>query len=162
MAWSGRVDEIEKRKRLIAADQSLGLKWSVVESLPVHERIRIGEGDLSEFFDNYRQSIRNLAACDIRTVCYNFMPVIDWTRTQLDHALPGGGTALRFESRCSPASIASCSSAKAPRPIIAPAVVAKGKEWFDRSSQSDRDKLSRTSWPACPALTTVSIFPACR
>src|SRR4051794_3980428 len=92
--WS--VEEIEARKAEIAADSSLGLHWSVVESLPVHESIKLGEGDLEPLFDNYRQSLQNLARCGIATVCYNFMPVLDWTRTELAHPLPGGGTALRF------------------------------------------------------------------
>ena len=73
------------------------LKWVVVESLPVDERIKRGEGDLSQLFANYRQSIANLAACGIRTICYNFMPLLDWTRTRLDAPVAGGGTALRFD-----------------------------------------------------------------
>ena len=88
VVWS--VEEIEKRKALIAADPSLGLRWSVVESLPVHEAIKLGEGDLEPLFDSYRQSLRNLARCGIGTVCYNFMPVLDWTRTELAYPLPGG------------------------------------------------------------------------
>ena len=92
--WS--VAAIEERKKLLAADPSLGLYWRVVESLPIHERIKLNEGDLGPLFDNYRQSMRNLAACGIKTICYNFMPVIDWTRTELAYPLPGGGNALRF------------------------------------------------------------------
>ena len=74
-----------------------GLQWAVVESLPVDERIKRGEGDLSQLFANYRQSMANLAACGIRTICYNFMPLLDWTRTRLDAPVAGGGTALRFD-----------------------------------------------------------------
>ena len=92
VVWT--VDEIEKRKGVIAADASLGLRWSVVESLPIHERIKLGEGDLNELFENYRQSMRNLAACGVNVICYNFMPILDWTRTDLAFPLPGGGTAL--------------------------------------------------------------------
>ena len=73
------------------------LQWVVVESLPVDERIKRGEGDLSRLFANYRQSMANLAACGIRTICYNFMPLLDWTRTRLDTPVAGGGTALRFD-----------------------------------------------------------------
>src|SRR5687767_6704354 len=93
VVWS--VEEIEKRKALIASDPSLGLRWSVVESLPVHEAIKLGEGDLEPLFDNYRQSLRNLAVCGVTTIRYNFMPVLDWTRTDLIASLPGGGRALR-------------------------------------------------------------------
>src|SRR5918997_1513414 len=91
-------DEIERRKGLIAADPSLGLRWSVVESLPVAEPIKLGEGDLGPLFDNYRQSLRNLAARGVTTVCYNFMPILDWTRTDLIAPVPGGGRALRFDA----------------------------------------------------------------
>jgi hypothetical protein len=94
------IEAIEARKALIAADPSLGLHWNVVESLPLHERIKIGEGDLDPLFDNYRVSMRNLAACGIRTICYNFMPVVDWTRTELYHVLPGGGRALQRARVC--------------------------------------------------------------
>ena len=96
VVWN--VAEIEARKAEIAADSSLGLHWSVVESLPVHESIKLGEGDLEPLFDNYRQSLQNLARCGVTTVCYNFMPVLDWTRTELAHPLPGGGRALRFNA----------------------------------------------------------------
>jgi len=93
VVWS--IEEIERRKREIE-DAGLGLKWSVVESLPIHEHVKIGEGDLETIFENYRQSLRNLAACGLKTVCYNFMPVLDWTRTQLDAPVAGGARALRF------------------------------------------------------------------
>jgi len=90
------ADEIDKRQRAIATDASLGLRWSVVESLPVAEAIKIGEGNLSRLFDDYRQSLRNLGAAGVTTVCYNFMPVLDWTRTDLAAPVVGGGRALRF------------------------------------------------------------------
>uniref|UniRef100_UPI0005B25FA1 mannonate dehydratase n=1 Tax=Methylobacterium sp. B34 TaxID=95563 RepID=UPI0005B25FA1 len=69
VVWS--VEEIQKRKAMIESDKELGLSWTVTESLPVHEAIKIGEGDLTELFDNYRQSMRNLAACGVTTICYN-------------------------------------------------------------------------------------------
>src|SRR3954466_306250 len=83
VVWS--IEEIEARKSLIASDHSLALRWSVVESLPVHEAIKFGEGDLASLFANYRTSLWNLARCGVTTVCYNFMPVLDWTRTELHH-----------------------------------------------------------------------------
>jgi mannonate dehydratase len=137
--WS--IEEIRRRKALIEADPSLGLRWSVVESLPVHERVKLGEGDLTEIFGNYRQSLRNLAACGIKVVCYNFMPVLDWTRTQLDYALPGGGKALRFNAHEFAAF--DCFMLKRPGAEAdhAPDAVARGQEWFRRSSESDRARL---------------------
>ena len=94
--WSS--DAVAERKRVIEADSNLGLRWSVVESLPIHERIKLVEGDLTELLDTYRQSMRNLAGHGVTTICYNFMPVLDWARTQLRAPLPGGGNALRFNA----------------------------------------------------------------
>ncbi len=139
VVWS--VEEIEKRKSEIAADRSLGLRWSVVESLPIHENIKIGEGDLTPLFDNYRQSLRNLAQCGITTVCYNFMPVVDWTRTELAFPLPGGGTALRFNMHEYVAFDCFMLQRQGAEEEQSPEVMARAKEWYDRSSEADRNKL---------------------
>lgn len=88
------LEAIQERKALI---EGAGLEWAVVESVPLHNDIKTRSGDYRRHLDNYRQSIRNLAQAGIHDICYNFMPVVDWTRTNLDYVLPNQSRALRFE-----------------------------------------------------------------
>jgi mannonate dehydratase len=87
------LDELQKRKHQI---EEAGLEWSIIESIPVHEDIKTKTGNYEQLLNNYRQSLKNAAACGITTVCYNFMPVLDWTRTRLDYRQPNRSRALRF------------------------------------------------------------------
>jgi len=144
------VDAIAGRRRAIEADPTLGLRWSVVESLPIPEAIKLGEGALSPLFDIYCQSIRNLAACGVTTICYNFMPVLDWTRTELRAPLPGGGTALRFNAHQFAAFdclMLERPGAEADHP---PEVLARGRAWFAQASEADKRTLVDTIMAGLP------------
>lgn len=89
------VDDIQRRKAEI---ERAGLRWSVVESVPVHEDIKQSRGCRDEYLENYARSLRNLAACGVRNVCYNFMPLLDWTRTELRWRLPDGAETVRYDA----------------------------------------------------------------
>ena len=118
-----------------------GFEWDVVESLPLHEDIKRGTGDLTSLFANYRQSMANLAAEGVHTICYNFMPLLDWTRTELNSPAANGGTCLRF-SAFRMAAFEICMLGRSEAENDYPSdVIAKACEWYLASSEEDQKEL---------------------
>lgn len=142
--WS--VADIKQRQQLIEADNQRysPLHWVVVESLPVHEVIKKGLPTRTQYINNYKESLRNLAACGIQTVCYNFMPVLDWSRTNLSYEMPDGSRALRFVWQ----DFAVFDLCILRRPHAEadyePAVVAAAHQQFASMSATDRATLTNT------------------
>lgn len=119
----------------------VGFTWDVVESLPIHEAIKRGEGDLSGLFANYRQSMANLAANGVRTICYNFMPLLDWTRTDLAAPLSRGGTCLRFEAAKMAAFEVHMVKRVGAEASYSTDVLAAARTWFDGADEAQQAEL---------------------
>lgn len=138
VVWT--IDEIQKRKFEIEA---AGLKFSVVESIPVHEDIKKRSGNYRHYIENYKTSLLNLGKSGIDTVCYNFMPVLDWTRTDLDFPLPDGSTALRFDATEFTAFEIYILKRPNAEENYTYSQLSKAKEWFIKSSEFTKSKLIR-------------------
>ncbi len=132
------LEAILARKAMI---EEAGLVWSVVESLPVHEDVKRGSGELPRIFANYRESLRNLGRAGIRTVCYNFMPVLDWTRTDLAHPMPNGAQALRFDAVRQAAFDVLMLERPGAEADHRADVLAAARAWAARATPADRETL---------------------
>jgi mannonate dehydratase len=132
--------DILERKAII---ENAGLVWSVVESVPVHEDIKKASGNYKQYIENYKESLVNLAACGIDTVCYNFMPILDWTRTDLDFELTDGSKALRFDMTEFCAFEMYILKRPDAEKSYSEAILQKAKNWFEKASDDDIKRLTK-------------------
>ena len=137
--WS--TEAIQNRKRLI---EDAGLRWSVVESVPVHEFIKRRSGNFQELLENYKKTIINLASEDINIICYNFMPILDWIRTELDHELPNGARTLNFEMKALAAFDCFILKRKGAMESYPPTIIKKAESYYTSLDYEGKEKLKRT------------------
>lgn len=137
--WSRQA--IRERKNLI---ENAGLNWAVVESVPVHEKIKTRTGNYKELIENYKKTLVNLAAEEVYTICYNFMPILDWIRTDLYYELPNGARALYFEMKALAAFDIFILKREGAEESYTADILEKARLYYTSMSSDEIDRLKRT------------------
>ena len=152
------LDAIKAHKALIEGDNTdqAPLHWTVVESIPVHEDIKLARPGHEKYIENWAQSMENLAACGIKTICYNFMPVIDWTRTDLNYRLPSGAYALRFDQKKFAAFDLFILKREKAASEYSPAEIAEAEDVFNAMDAEERKQLTENIIAGLPGKMTES------
>ena len=140
---NGEVWPVEEIMKVKSAIETHGMRWTVVESLPVSEGIKIRSNDYNRLVANYKQSLLNLGQCGIDTVCYNFMPVLDWVRTSLHYQLPNGGEVMYFDFETFVAFDVFILKRTNAANEYPPEIVAKAEQIAASMAEEEQEKLAR-------------------
>ncbi|MXV52623.1 mannonate dehydratase [Pedobacter sp. HMF7647] len=146
------LEEISKRKDEI---ENAGLRWAVVESVNIHESIKLATPDRQKFVDNYIETLKNLAIAGIKIVCYNFMPVLDWTRTDLDYRLPNGASALKYNAPALAAFDLFILQRTEAFKEFSPRQQLRAKEYLESLSVAEQEKLTNIIMAGLPGTDEV-------